>query len=78
MRFERRVCSWIGVSPDGERQEPCGKPASYYVETRSGRRVYSCMEHLARAKANAEAGALVHRLPGNYAPVGRMLQPTLA
>ncbi|HZY93078.1 MAG TPA: hypothetical protein VFG07_09960 [Thermoplasmata archaeon] len=78
MKLERPVCSWMGLSPDGEREEPCGKPASYYVEMPSGHRVFSCLEHLTHAKANAETGALVHRVPGHYPPEGHEIFPTLA
>lgn len=78
MKIEHPVCSWMGLSPDGDREEPCGKPASYYVEAPNGRRVYSCIEHLAHAKSNAENGSLVHRVPGHYPPEGHELFPPLA
>ncbi|HYK92730.1 MAG TPA: hypothetical protein VEY07_01645 [Thermoplasmata archaeon] len=68
----------MGLSPDTDREEPCGKPASYYVEAANGHRVYSCMEHLTHAKASAETGSLVHRVPGHYPPEGHESHPYLA
>lgn len=78
MRIEHPVCSWTGLAPDGERAEPCGKPASYYVEAPNGRRVFTCLEHLGMAKSRAETGALVHRVPGHYPPEGYETFPGLA
>ena len=78
MSIERPVCSWMGLSPDGEREEPCGKPASYYIYYRSWNVFYTCVEHLTHARAEAEGGSLVHRVPGHYPPEGHELFPTLA
>ncbi len=78
MRIEHPVCSWMGLAPDSEREEPCGKPASYYVEAPSGHRAFSCLEHLAQTRARAQIGSLVHRVPGHYPPEGYETFPPLA
>lgn len=61
------VCSWMGPSPDGERLEPCGKPAQYYVEAAGRHRIYSCAEHIDDAREMAGREAMVHMVPG-YRP----------
>ena len=56
-------CSWVGVDPTDEGNEiPCGKPASYFIEEASGRRVYACLEHLGHAKSQAPMGHEVHEI----------------
>jgi len=72
MPIVRPVCSWVGLAPEREDiEEPCGKPASFYIEARDGHRVYSCVEHLAHVKATAESGAAVHRVPDHSPPDDR-------
>ncbi|HTT35707.1 MAG TPA: hypothetical protein VMH78_07565 [Thermoplasmata archaeon] len=66
MRIEHPTCSWVGISPDGDREEPCGKPGAYYIESPTGHRTYSCLEHLGHVRAEAGPGSLVHRVPGHY------------
>ncbi len=61
------VCSWIGEDPsDDEREIPCGKPATYYLETADGRRVYACREHLGHVRAEAPMGHVVHEIPVHH------------
>jgi hypothetical protein len=55
-------CSWTGVTEEGTRAEPCGKPAVGYVENRDGRRVYCCVEHVESARARAGGGRFVHSM----------------
>ncbi len=58
------TCSWVGEDPSNEEIEiPCGKPATYYLETADGRRVYTCLEHLSHAKMEAPTGHVVHEIP---------------
>jgi hypothetical protein len=66
-------CSWTGVTDEGARAEPCGKPAIGYVENRNGGRVYCCAEHVESARARAGGGRFVHATreedevaPGTY------------
>lgn len=57
------TCSWMGLMPDGEHLEPCGRPAHFYVEAAERHRIYSCSEHLEHAKAQAGNGSVVHMVP---------------
>lgn len=54
------MCSWEGVEPDDEeRQIFCDKPATAYIETEEGHKVYACDEHLGEVRAKAGGGRVV-------------------
>lgn len=53
------MCSWTGLSPDGEAIVACDRPATEFIEDEGGRRRYTCAEHAASARAKL-AGRFVH------------------
>jgi hypothetical protein len=52
----RPLCSWTGVNPEGDEIVACDRRATSVVLHPSGRRLYSCDEHIASAKARAGSG----------------------
>ncbi len=61
--FERRPrpqCSWTGVFSDSLEAIPCGKVADGFIEAGSGRRVYTCEEHLSNTRERAGGGRFIH------------------
>jgi hypothetical protein len=61
--MDHPFCSWIGLAEDGETSEPCGRPATHFLLSADGHRSYTCSDHLAHAKAQAEVGAVIHDVP---------------
>jgi hypothetical protein len=61
--MDHPFCSWTGLAEDGETMEPCGRPATHYFLSADGHRTYTCLAHLAHAKAEAEVGAIEHAVP---------------
>lgn len=78
MTLVRPVCSWEGVAADGERVEPCGRPAAYAIVASEIVRVYACREHLAYAKSVAGRGGVVHRVPDHHPAGDHLTYPALA
>ncbi len=64
------VCSWTGVSEDGEEVLACDRPAKAVFRDPVGHRIYACVEHLAYAKARAGEGDGLRAIDQFAAPPG--------
>jgi hypothetical protein len=54
-------CEWLGLSPDSDdRTLTCGRQASGYVVSRTGRRFNVCGVHVGWGKSVAGSGRYVH------------------